>query len=222
MATTSYVTTGFSKPYVAKYANASGNVTYSGGMLLGRGVNVSAEIDTADDNNFYADNIIAETESTQFTSGSLTVTVDGLGNDAATLILGLPATEALQVGDSPGTTVQMQHYGKDLNAPYVGFGYVRRVMYQGVTSYIAMIHPKVKFSLPSDSAATQEDQIDWQTQELSATLMRDDTAKADWKLESELLDTEAEAEAVIKQVLNITAAAMSLQAKATTVKTEAK
>lgn len=201
----SFVTTGFSKPYVAKYANASGVTSYSGGLLLGRGVDVSSEIDAADDNNFYADNVIAETESTQFTSGNLTVTVDGLGNDAATLILGLPEPVALQVGESPGTSVQMQHYGKALNAPYVGFGYVRRVMYQGVTSYIPIIHPKVKFSLPSDSAATQQDTIDWQTQELSATLMRDDTANADWKIEAaELLDTEEEAEAVIKKVLNIT------------------
>lgn len=208
----SFVTTGFSKPYVAKYANTGGTTSYSGGLLLGRGVDVTSEIDAADDNNFYADNVIAETESTQFTSGNLTVTVDGLGNDAATLILGLPAPVALQVGESlvkgepPGKSVQMQHYGKALNAPYVGFGYVRRVMYQGTTSYIPIIHPKVKFSLPSDSAATQQDAIDWQTQELSATLMRDDTANADWKIEAaELLDTEEEAEAVIKQVLNITA-----------------
>ena len=196
----SFVTTGFSKPYVAKYTNTSGAVSYSDGMLLGRGVSVESEIDVADDNNFYADNVIAETESTQFTSGNLTVTVDGLGNDAATLILGLPETESVTVNETP---VNIQHYNDDMDAPYVGFGYIRRVMYQGDTQYIPIVHPKVKFSLPSDSVATQEDQIDWQTQELSATLMRDDTAKRNWKLEGAPQTTEALAEAVIKQLLGI-------------------
>ena len=55
----SYVTIGFSKPYVAKYSAAGTNVTYTGGMDLGRGVSLSLDIETADDNNFYADNVIA-------------------------------------------------------------------------------------------------------------------------------------------------------------------
>lgn len=201
----SFVTTGFSKPYVAKYANTGGTNSYSGGLKLGRGVSVESEIDAPDDNNFYADNVIAETESSQFTTGSLTVTIDGLGNDAATLILGLPEPENLQVGSKPGTQVEMQHFGKAMNAPYVAFAYIRRVMRDNVTYWIPVIHPKTKFSLPSDSAATQEDQIDWQSQELTATLFRDDTENADWKLQSaNVMATEAEAEAVIKQVLNIT------------------
>ena len=198
------VTTGFSKPYVAKYANNDGTVTYSGGMKLGRGVSVEIEIDAADDNNFYADNVIAETESTQFTSGSATVTVDGLENEAAVLILGLPASEAFEVGENK--SVNLQKYGKALNAPYVAFAYVRRTQMEGVTKYYPVIHPKNKFSIPSDSAATQEDSIDWQTQELSATILRDDTAEANWKITTdEGLDTEEEAEEVIKKYLNITA-----------------
>lgn len=46
------VTTGFSMPYVAKYANTGTTVTYTSGMDLARGVSLSLEIDTADDNNF--------------------------------------------------------------------------------------------------------------------------------------------------------------------------
>lgn len=196
------VTTGFSKPYVAKYANTGSTVTYSDGMILARGVSLSVEIDTADDNNFYCDNVIGETESTQFTSGSATITVDGLDNDAATMIFGLPAPQSVTVEESP---VQMQGYGQQMNAPYVGFGCVRRTMMNGVTQYWPYILPKIKFSLPSEEMATQEDSIDWQTQELTATIMRDDTTAANWKLISaEGMDTEAEAEAAIKAFLNIT------------------
>lgn len=41
------VTTGFSKPYIAKYSNVGTAVTYSGGMKLGRGVELKLDIDTA-------------------------------------------------------------------------------------------------------------------------------------------------------------------------------
>ena len=71
--------------------------------------------------------------------------------------------------------------------------------------YWPIILPKVKFGIPSDEAATQEDSIDWQTQELAATILRDDTAAGNWKrVSAEGLQTEAEAEAVIKKILNIT------------------
>lgn len=196
------VTTGFSKPYVAKYAATGQTVTYSGGMPLGRGVSLSLEVETADDNNFYADNVLAESESTNFTSGAATITVDGLDNDAATLILGMGAPQSLQVDETP---VQMQGYGKSMAAPYVGYGCVRRTQMQGKVQYWPYILPKVKFSIPGDEIETSEDQINWQTQELTAAVQRDDTPAANWKLISEEgMDTEAEAESAVKAFLNIT------------------
>lgn len=187
------VTTGFSKPIIAMYSNEGQVVTYTNPKALGRGVSVELEIDTADDNNFYADNVLAETETSSFTSGSATITVDGLDNAAATAIFGLPSPTALTV-QSPDTTVQMQGYGQEMGPPFVGFGCVRRTMMHGVTQYWPFILPKVKFGIPSESMATQEDQIDWQTQELTATVMRDDTAAANWKvISAEGMATEAAA-----------------------------
>lgn len=195
------VTTGFSKPYVAKYNATGQTVTYSGGMTLGRGVSMSVEVETADNNNFYADNVLAESESTNFTSGTANITVDGLENAAATMILGLGSPQPLQVNEAP---VQMQGYGKSMEAPYVGYGCVRRTQMQGKVQYWPYILPKVKFSIPGDEVETSEDQINWQTQELSAAVQRDDTAAANWKLISEEgMATEAEAEAAVKAFLNI-------------------
>lgn len=198
------VTTGFSKPYVAKYGTSAGaaNNTYTSGMILGRGVNVTVEVDAGDDNNFYCDNIIGETAAAQFTSANGTITVDGLEPESATLILGLPSPTSFEVKTSE--TVQLQGYGVVMDPPYVGFAYVRRTMMHGVTGYWPVIHPKIRFGIPSDSAATQEDAIDWQTQELTATILRDDTTAANWKITtSEPCDSEAEAEAVIKKYFNI-------------------
>ena len=188
-------------PYVAQYANTGTTVTYTSGMDLARGVSLSLEIDTADDNNFYANNVLAEVETAQFTSGKATVTVDGLSNEAATLIFGLPAPTSLEVG-APETTVQMQGYGEAMNPPYVGFGCVRRTQMEGKVEYWPLILPKIKFGLPSDEMDTQENQIDWQTQELTAAIQRDDTTAKNWKvISAEGLDTEAEAYAAVKAFL---------------------
>lgn len=190
------VTTGFSKPYVAKYSNTAGTTSYTGGMLLGRGVNFSLEPEVAEDNDFYADNIVAETEGAQFLRGTATITVDGLEPEAATLILGLGAT--YEEGE-----VTLQGYG-EMNAPYVGYGHVRRTQMNGVVKYWPVVHPKIRFSIPNENAETQEDQINWQTQELTASVLRDSTATGYWKITTpEGYDTEAEAEAVVKTLLDI-------------------
>ena len=42
------VTTGFSLPYIGKYQESGGTVSYTGGMKLGRGVSMSVEVESAD------------------------------------------------------------------------------------------------------------------------------------------------------------------------------
>ena len=189
----SYVTTGFSKPYVALYSNPSGTNVFSDGMLLARGVSVSTDIDEVEDNNFYADNIVAETEKGNITGGTLTLTVDGLDSAARKLVLGLPTA-------ADGWTA----YGDEATLPYVGVGFIRRCMYQGTTFYQAVVFPKCRFSFWSEEAETQEEQISWQTQELEASFLRDDTAKHNWKYVGDTdYTTEALAEAALKAFLSI-------------------
>lgn len=190
-----YVTTGFSKPYVAEYSNTNGTNAYSDGILLARGVSVSVDLDTVDDNNFYADNILAESEKGNVTGGTLTLTVDGLDAAAKRLIQGLPAA------DGDGWTA----YGNEANPPYVGVGFVRRTMNNGTTNYWAVVFPKCRFNFYNEEAETSEDQISWQTMELEATFMRDDTTNQNWKYVSDTaFTTEALAEAAIKTYLSIT------------------
>ena len=193
------VTTGYSLPYVAKYANADTTVTYSEGMTLARGVGLTITVEAAEDNLFYADNVVAETESSRFTNGSATITVDGLANDAAALIFGLGEPESVQVNEAP---VEMQGYGKTMDPPYVGFGCVKQTMNKGKTEYWPVILPKIKFAIPSEDMVTRGETIEWQTDELTAVVERDDTAAGNWKRVSVTgFDTEAEAFAVVKAIL---------------------
>lgn len=182
------VTTGFSKPYVALYASSGTTVTYSSCTQLARGVNVSVEAgEASNDNVFYADNQTAETLAGFFSGGTVTLTVDGLIDTTRKMILGLPAK------DSDG----FYHYGDGMAVPNVGIGYIARVQSDSVVSYVPTILTKAKFNVPTQAAATQEDEIDWQTEELTAVLMRDDTGTHDWKLVGEGYATEALAEAAM-------------------------
>ena len=188
------VMTGFSLPYVALYTANGGTVTYSRGQRLARGVQVSIEAEAEDDNIFYADNISAESAPGIFTSGTATFTVDGLKLAAEQLIMGIPAAD----------TEGFIHYGENLTIPYVGVGFVCRYMEDGVTSYVPYILTKCRFVTPGVDAQTATETIEWQTQEITATLLRDDTQNHDWKLVGGEVESEALAEAKIKAKFNIT------------------
>lgn len=187
------VITGFSKPYVAIYGANEGTVTYTSGQVLARGVEVSISPESTDDNNFYADNVLAESDSGRFTGGELTLTVDGLMTAAEKLIMGLPTA---------GSDGWMA-YGDDQNAPDMGVGFIVRYMSDGVTTYVPIVLAKVKFQPFEISAATQEDEIDWQTTELTATIMRGDDANHNWKFVGTDAATEAAAETALRKKLGI-------------------
>ena len=193
MAANGRVITGFSKPYIANYAASGTTVTYSGGMVLARGVSVSLAPESADDNKFYADNVTAETAAGVFTGGTATITVDGLNPDARALAYGLPKAE------SDGWIAD----GDTTNAPYVGIGYIVRYMSGGDVIYVPTVLAKTRLSIPTEEASTQEDEIDWQTAALDFTLMRDDSANHNWRFIGADFTTEEAAEAALKTKLGI-------------------
>lgn len=187
------VGTGFSKPYVALYSNSNGTNAYTSGQVLARGVEVSVEPDTVDDNNFYADNIVAESANGIVSGGQITLTVDGLDAAARRLIYGLPEATDGWVA-----------FGDEATHPFCAVGFIFRTMMEGVTSYFPVVFPKCKFHPYGEEMATQEDQIDWQTMELTADFMRDDTASHNWKYTSDTsYNTETAAENALKTFLNI-------------------
>lgn len=192
MAANGRVLTGFSLPYVALYASSGTTVTYSSGSILARGVSVSVENEQDEDANvFYADNVAAETVEGEFKGGTFTLTVDGLLSSAEALIYGLSAAD----GDG------WVSYGTQNNAPYVGVGFVCRYMSDGVESYVPVILTKCKFNLANLSAATQEEDIDWQTQELTGRILID--ANNIYKKVGTAVTTEALASSAIKTVFNV-------------------
>ena len=187
------VITGYSLPYVAKYNVTDGVVSYSDAQKLASGVSVNVSPEGSEDNNFYADNILAETDAGRFTGGTTTLLVGGLFIAAERFIMGLPAA-----GEDGWTA-----YGDDQQVPHVGIGFIVRYMSDGVTSYTPYVLAKNAFKPIEIEANTQEAEIDWQTQELTFNMLRDDSTNHDWKMVGTALTTEALAEAKIKTALGI-------------------
>ena len=161
------VTTGFSYPFVAKYSNSGNTVTYSSGQALARGVDVTLSPESSGDNIFYADNRQAESSGAKITGYTLSLTVDGLKEAAERLITGLPA--AVNGWTDVG--------GDSQAVPYVAVGWLTRYMEDGVVSFVPTVCSKCRFNAIEKAAATQEEDIDWQTQSLEAVGFKSDSAE---------------------------------------------
>lgn len=197
------VAVGYSKPYVALYNVEGTTVSYTGAMLLARGVEVNIAPNAPTENTFYADNVAAESDNS-FTGGTLSVTVDGLLKDAAALAEGIqtvtqiqvPSTNKLEVG-----TVNVAHYNDKTNSPYLGFGCIIKYQSNGVELYTPVVLKKIKFDPKTLQSATQAGSKNWQTQVLTAQILRDDSVDHAWKLVADDQTSEAAAEAIIQALL---------------------
>lgn len=198
-------TVGVCKPYYAIYGNNGATVSYSEGGVVGKAVTVSVDIETSDSNDLYADNAICESEKT-FTGGTLGLTTDDLEQSVSKAMLGLKEEAITGITAITDTSVKELIYDDDQATPYLGVGFIIKKIKGGVSKWRAIVLTKVKFAVPSDAANTQGETIEWQTPEISGTIMRDDSEKHAWKKEA-TFTSEAQAEAYIKARLGITAGA---------------
>ena len=195
-------TIGVSKPYYAVYSNVGTTVTYAEGGVAGKATELNIEIEAAEDNALYADNTIAEND-TSFSGGTLTVSTDDLTPEVATAILGVTSQALDTIEGVTDEDVNELIYDDDQTSPYLGFGIIIKKKHLNEYKWRAIVLTKIQFAIPSDAAVTQGETIEWQVPELTATIMRDDSAKHMWKREA-TFTTEAQAEAYIKNRLSIT------------------
>lgn len=197
-------TIGLSKPYYAVYSNNGTTVSYATGAVMGKATEANIEIETTDDNNLYADNAVAETDRS-FSGGTLTLSTDDLSQEVSKAILGLKEQAVSEITGITDEDVQELVYDDTQVTPYLGVGFIIKKKVGGVYKWRGVVLTKVMFSVPSDAATTQGETIEWQVPELTATIMRDDSATHMWKREA-TFTTEAQAEAYIKDRLSISAA----------------
>ena len=196
-------TIGLSKPYYAIYAEAGGVVSYSDGAVMGKATEANISIETTEDNNLYGDNGLAETDR-RFANGTLTLSTTDLSQEVSKAILGLTEQAITGIDGVTDASVKELVYDDGQVTPYLGVGFIIKKKVNGAYKWRGVVLPKVMFSVPEDAATTQGESIEWQTPELTGTIMRDDSATHVWKKEA-TFTTEAQAEAYIKARLGIAA-----------------
>ena len=164
---------GVSKPYYAKYTVSNGAVAYSDLTNLAKATSAEINMDNADAVVQYADNAAAETAN-GFSGGTLTLGIDELSVQSAAGILGID-TES--VSTPSGTAVTMK---AGTAAPYLGIGLIVKKQVNNAPKWMGVVLYKVQFQTPGLTAETQGETITFQTPELTATILRDDTADQKW------------------------------------------
>lgn len=191
---------GFSNPYIAEYHhNGVGGTSYTNGMRAGRGVSRTLDVDEASsDNKFHCDNGEGESEGGVFKSAKLTLELAELTAAAQKKMLGAQTRKRT----INGKEIETIDFNDSMQPPELGYGDIEKDMEHGRTLWTALVLKKVKFAIPSKSATTQKESIEWQTQSISADVKKDDTPEHSWQ-EFRQFDTEAEADAFVRHMLGI-------------------
>lgn len=197
------VATGFSYPLVGLYGCAGGVVTITKGMVLARGVNVDISVNVASDNEFYADNALAESDNDIFESGTLKLGVDGLFGTAERLISGQAEPQEVTYGESK---VKLTKHSTNAQPPYIAVGVIVEYRSNNKKIYVPTTIIKTKFKPLGTNVQTRGKTTSWQTQDLEATIHRADDAESSWKWIGEDFATEAEAKAVLDAIFGMPAA----------------
>ena len=177
------------------YNNNNGVVTYSNQAVIAKLVRMQLSMDDSNDNDFYADNAVDETDS-QFAGGNYEVNTNDLTDEMSALILGLQTSTLSSITGITDVGVKEVIFDDRQNAPYMGIGNVVKHKRGGVVYYRAVVLTKLQFKIPEEAWDTQGKTISWQTPTVRATVMKDDTTYHAWKYAA-TFTTEAQAIAYI-------------------------
>lgn len=157
----------------ATVSSSDGSVTgYSGVQTMGKAINVSFEPNDVDTNNLYANNGIAESDTANGSGGTLTFTLDRLTEDAAADLYGLTKTSSSVTVNSTTVSGTGFDYSGDEQANPVGVGFIIWGQENNNREHHkAVIYRNVTFKMPSISAQTLGESIEWQTPELEGTVI---------------------------------------------------
>lgn len=178
---------GLRKPYVAKYDRAT--KTYSNGFKYSHAVSFNINPNYAEAS-LYGDDMQVEYEKA-FTNAGITLGTTSTPIDAAEVMFGHTVDRSLNKVIFKATD----------ESNYVGLGIIAPEKVDGANKFVAFIILSAKFADSAESFTTKGDQLQFNTPSIegSAVAANDD---GEWKI-TEVFDTEAEAEAFVKNYLNI-------------------
>ena len=159
--------------YYSKATISNGAVTgYSGVSTMGKAISASFEQTEPDDNPLYANNGIAEHDSHAGSGGMLTLTLDRLSQSAAADLYGLTVkTSNVTVAGTSVSGTGFDYTGDEQSVP-VGVAFIRWCQENDDRNkHEVVLFRNVTFGFPKIDAQTLGDQIEWQTPEISGTVI---------------------------------------------------
>jgi phi13 family phage major tail protein len=198
---------GLKRPVIAEIdTETTSATTYKSGQILAKAISANVTINNAGTDPLFADDEAAETAS-GFSDGTIELGIDDLTDAIAAYVLGHQIVNV-------GGVDELQASTEDVGL-YLGLGFTRIRIKNGVKTYQAKIIKKVQFSEPSEETTTKGKSIEWQTPTLSGTILV--PADKMWKRQATFA-TEAEATNWIDGILNTTAVSKTaLNAKITVI-----
>ena len=140
--------------------------------MMGKAIEASFDPNEISDNPLYANNAVAENDSSAGSGGTLTFTLDRLTQDAAADLYGLTKkTATVSVGGETVSGTGFDYLGDEQSAP-VGVAFIRwNQLDNNRNNHEVVLYRNVTFSVPSESAKTMGESIEWQTPEISGTVV---------------------------------------------------
>lgn len=135
-------------PYVS--GPAAGVITYGTAVTSDHAIEANVSW-SRNENNLYGDDTIVEYDNS-IMGGEITFVYDHLA----------PALRASMLGEVEIGSTGVYEIS-DAVAPHGGFGYIKTMRNNGVTTYDAYWYHDVQFSVGDDSAKTRGENIEWQT-----------------------------------------------------------
>lgn len=130
---------------------------YDKGMVVGRAIGADITYTRAS-NTLKADDVDAESEN-GITGGTLRINVDDITDDVQAVLLG------------QDKTTEDEYDETNEASPNIGVGYIRVRKFKGVTSYVAYWVFKAQLGITSESSATKQETIQYQTPSFEGAMM---------------------------------------------------
>lgn len=158
--------------FYKKCVKTNGVTTGYNGELkqMGKAVSASFTPNSPEDNPLYANNGVAENDSSTGSGGELTMTLDRMTLETAGDLYGTTMEQVTVTVD--GETIQGQeitYKGDEVSVP-VGVAYIRMNQEDGVRNHEVVFYREATFTRPDDSCQTMGESIEWQTPEVTGTV----------------------------------------------------
>lgn len=137
---------------------------------MGKAISASFTPNVPEDNPLYANNSVAENDTSAGSGGELTMTLDRMTLETHADLYGTTVSDVtVNAGGSQVQGKEIVYKGNEVSAP-IGLAYIKMQQEDGVRYHDVLFYREAALSRPNDESATMGESIEWQTPEVTASV----------------------------------------------------